>query len=100
MSDRRLLWASGFGVGVNMAFRREVLDAIGGFDVALDVGTPSRGGGDVALFHRFVARGYTLHYDPSALVWHTHRRQFAALHRQVYDNGRSFGCYLIRCHPD
>ncbi len=32
-----------FGVGANMAFRREALDRIGGFDVALGAGHPDRG---------------------------------------------------------
>jgi glycosyltransferase involved in cell wall biosynthesis len=97
LSDRDLLWASSFGVGVNMAFRREVFAQIGPFDVALDVGTPSHGAGDVEMFHRLVAQGYTLVYEPSMLVWHTHRRHRAALHQQIYDNGRSFGCYLLTC---
>jgi GT2 family glycosyltransferase len=92
-----LAWASGFGVGANMAFRREIFAEIGGFDVALDVGTPSGGGGDVEMFHRVVARGYTLLYDPAILVWHRHRREDAALRRLMFDNGRSFGAYLLTC---
>lgn len=97
LSERQLLWASGFGVGVNMAFRRDLFAQIGQFDVALDVGTPSRGGGDVEMFHRLVAQGYTLAYEPAMLVWHTHRRYRSALHQQIHDNGRSFGCYLLTC---
>jgi GT2 family glycosyltransferase len=97
LTDGELLWASAFGVGANMAFRRELFDIIGPFDVALDVGTPSGGGGDIEMFHRLVAHGYTLVYEPAALVWHTHRRYFASLRRQLYDNGRSFGAYLLTC---
>ena len=93
----QLLWASGFGVGTNMAFRRDVFSSIGLFDVALDVGTPSGGGGDVEMFHRLVARGHTMVYEPAALVWHSHRRDRAALQRLVYNNGRSFGAYLLTC---
>ncbi|MDB5074705.1 MAG: glycosyltransferase, partial [Chloroflexi bacterium] len=92
-----LLWASSFGVGANMAFRRSVLDAVGPFDVALDVGTPSGGCGDVEMLHRIVARGYTIVYEPGALVWHMHRRDAAALRRLMYDNGRGFGSYLLTC---
>jgi glycosyltransferase involved in cell wall biosynthesis len=97
LTTRKLLWASAFGVGANMAFRRELFAAIGLFDVALDVGTPSGGGGDVEMFHRLVARGYTLVYEPAALVWHTHRRDVASLRRLVHNNGRSFGAYLLTC---
>lgn len=80
-----------------MAFRRAVFDDAGHFDVALDVGTPSRGGGDVEMFHRVVAGGHTLVYEPEALVWHQHRREHADLEQLVADNGRSFGCYLLTC---
>ncbi|UCC64483.1 MAG: glycosyltransferase [Anaerolineae bacterium] len=97
LTDRDLLWASNFGVGANMAFRRDLFAAIGPFDVALDVGTPSGGGGDNEMFHRLVARGYTLCYEPAALVWHTHRRDAASLRQLVYNNGRSFGAYLLTC---
>jgi glycosyltransferase involved in cell wall biosynthesis len=97
LTDRGLLWASNFGVGANMAFRRDLFAAIGTFDVALDVGTPSGGGGDNEMFHRLVARGYTLCYEPAALVWHTHRRDAASLRQLVYNNGRSFGAYLLTC---
>jgi glycosyltransferase involved in cell wall biosynthesis len=91
------LWASGFGVGTNMAFRRDILLALKGFDPALDVGGPAGGGGDVEMFHRLVAAGYTLYYEPAVLVWHLHRRDMAGLRRQMVDNGRSFGAYLLTC---
>ena len=95
--DRQLLWASSFGVGANMAFRISVFDKIGFFDVALDVGTPSRGGGDIEMFHRLVVNGHLLIYEPGMLVYHAHRQSIAALRRQIADNGCSFGCYLIHC---
>ncbi|MBD2166557.1 glycosyltransferase [Calothrix membranacea FACHB-236] len=97
LTERNLLWASSFGVGANMAFRRDIFTHIGNFDIALDVGTPSHGAGDIEMFHRLVAQGHTLVYDPAVIVWHTHRRHKSALHRQIYDNGRSFGCYLLTC---
>jgi GT2 family glycosyltransferase len=97
LGEKGLLWASGFGVGANMAFRRELFAAVGLFDVALDVGTPSGGGGDVEMFHRLVVNGFTLVYEPAALVWHTHRRELPALRRQLYDNGRGFASYLLTC---
>jgi glycosyltransferase involved in cell wall biosynthesis len=97
LTTQSLLWASSFGVGANMAFRREAISAVGPFDVALDVGTPTRGGGDIELFHRMVARGWTLVYEPAALVWHTHRRDMAGLREQIHCNGRAFGAYLLTC---
>ncbi|HJU04287.1 MAG TPA: glycosyltransferase [Nitrospiraceae bacterium] len=97
VSEKDLFWAHVFGVGANMAFRRSVFADIGAFDVALDVGTPSGSGGDLEMFHRLVAKGYTLVYEPSALVWHIHRRSSAVLRSQLYDNGRGFGSYLLTC---
>jgi glycosyltransferase involved in cell wall biosynthesis len=97
LSVKDLLWACNYGVGANMAFRRQIFEAVGNFDVALDVGTATRGAGDVEMFHRILAKGYATLYDPSALVWHLHRRSEQALSRQLQDNGRSFGAYLLTC---
>jgi glycosyltransferase involved in cell wall biosynthesis len=97
LSAKELLWASGWGVGANMAFRRSLLERVGDFDPALDVGTPSGGCGDVEMFHRIVALGHTFVYEPDALVRHAHRRTEAELRRQLFDNGRGFGCYLLTC---
>lgn len=97
LSTTELLWANLCGVGTNMAFRRQVLLDLGGFDPALDVGGPAGGGGDLELFHRLVAGGYSLLYEPAAIVWHIHRRDRTGLRRQMFDNGRSFGAYLLTC---
>lgn len=90
-----VLWAGSYGAGANMAFRREVFDKVGLFDVALDVGTPSGGGGDLEMLQRVVARGHALVYEPAAVVWHHHRREMPELQRQIFDNGRGFACYLL-----
>lgn len=84
------------GVGANMAFRRSVFETIGSFDPALDVGTPAGGGGDLDIFHRVLTAGLTLRYEPTALVRHQHRRDMVGLRRQIYNNGRSFGVYLLK----
>jgi glycosyltransferase involved in cell wall biosynthesis len=95
LSDEELFWASAWGVGTNMAFRRTLFETIGDFDVALDVGTPTNGGGDIEFFHRTVAAGFALRYEPAAMVRHVHRRDTAAFRRQIYNNGRSFTSYLL-----
>jgi GT2 family glycosyltransferase len=97
LTPEGMLWASGFGVGANMAFRRSVLEQLDGFDVALDVGTAARGGGDVEFFHRLVAHGYVLRYEPEAIVWHTHRADHLSLKRQLFNNGCSVVPYLLSC---
>jgi GT2 family glycosyltransferase len=97
LSTRELLWASNYGVGANMAFRRQVFAEVGNFDPALDVGTPTRGAGDIEMFHRILAKGYATFYEPRAFVWHLHRRSGEALSKQLQDNGRGFGAYLLTC---
>lgn len=94
MSNLEKLNAAGMGVGANMAFRKEWFALGGFFDPDLDVGTASGGGGDVEMFHRVVAKGCVLVYDPEVIVWHVHRRDFKGLKRQIYLNGRSFYYYL------
>ncbi|WP_293351807.1 MULTISPECIES: glycosyltransferase [unclassified Microcoleus] len=97
LSAKGLLWSSAYGVGANMGFRRQVFAEVGNFDPALDVGTPTRGAGDIEMFHRILAKGYSTFYEPRALVWHVHRRSGEALSRQLRDNGRGFGAYLLTC---
>ncbi len=92
-----LLWSSALGVGANMAFRRSAFDKAGLFDTALDVGTATRGGGDIEMFHRALARGCVHIYEPSAFVWHEHRADFDGLRRQLMDNGSGFASYLLAC---
>ncbi len=95
LDERDLLWASRWGVGANMAFRRALFEAVGDFDVALDVGTPTNGGGDIEFFHRVVTAGYVLRYEPAAMARHVHRRDDGELKQQIYNNGRAFGAYLL-----
>jgi glycosyltransferase involved in cell wall biosynthesis len=85
-----------FGTGANMAFRRAFLLETGGFDPALDVGTPTNGGGDLEMFLRVLADGHALVYEPSAVVRHRHRRDYASLRKQFSNNGFGFYAYLAR----
>jgi O-antigen biosynthesis protein len=92
-----------FGTGANMAFRRRVFDRIGLFDPALDVGTPTNGGGDLEMFFRVLKEGGTLVYEPAAIVRHRHRRTYEALQTQLTNNGIGFYAYLVRSamhYPD
>ncbi|MCP4415322.1 MAG: glycosyltransferase, partial [Chloroflexi bacterium] len=84
------------GTGANMAFRRTILQQIGGFDPALDVGTVTNGGGDLDLFFRVLKHGYTLVYEPSAIVRHRHRREYAHLSQQIGNNGIGLYAYFMR----
>jgi glycosyltransferase involved in cell wall biosynthesis len=96
MSTLEFIRSQDVGVGTNMAFRKSVLQKLGGFDTALDVGTPSGGGGDLDMLHRVLASGGNIAYEPSALVRHRHRRDMNGLVRQMHNNGRSYGVYLMK----
>ena len=85
-----------FGTGANMAFRKSIFDRIGLFDPALDVGTPTNGGGDLEMFFRVLKHGGTLVYEPAALVKHRHRRTYPELKKQLTNNGIGFYAYLVR----
>jgi glycosyltransferase involved in cell wall biosynthesis len=82
------------GSGANMAFSREFLRELRGFDPATGVGTATRGGDDLGAFFSVLAAGHSLVYQPRALVWHHHRREVASLSRQVYGYGVGLGAYL------
>jgi GT2 family glycosyltransferase len=100
LEPKQLLRAQDVGVGANMAFRRQALEAIGGFDPALDVGTAAAGAGDLDVFHRLLRAGFVLRYEPAARVRHHHRRDLEGLRRQLRNNGRSYGVYLMKIWRD
>jgi len=91
----RSLYLTGeFGLGSNMAFRTAVLQASGGFDRALGVGTPTRGGEDLAMFVELLTAGHQLGYEPTAIIEHQHRATMADLDRQIYGYGLGFTAML------
>lgn len=96
--DRLFPYTAGtLGAGANMAFRTSVLCALGGFDPALGPGSPALGGGDLAAYYDVLRLGLQLVYEPRALVWHRHRRDYAGLRRQVFSWGVGFSAFLTRC---
>ncbi|NYJ74195.1 glycosyltransferase family 2 protein [Allobranchiibius huperziae] len=79
-----------YGTGANFAVRRSAVLRLGGFDPDLGAGTRSKGGEDIDFFYRVIARGGSLVYEPSALVWHRHRDTQEALESQI----DGYGCGL------
>ncbi len=76
-----------FGAGCNMAIRRSALIAKGGFDVTLGVGTPTRGGEDLAMMMKQVLTGGTVAFEPRAVVRHQHRETESQFVSQVFGYG-------------
>lgn len=75
------------GVSASMALRKSSIDCIGLFDEALGVGTPAKCGEDYELYSRILTAGYRIVYEPRALSWHRHRREWADLRKTMYCYG-------------
>jgi GT2 family glycosyltransferase len=91
-----------FGAGGNMAFRREALSRIGGFDVAMGAGTPARASEDTLAFTLVLLAGYRIAYEPAALVRHNHYAEPDGLRRQLRGYGTGLTAYytaLLRHRP-
>lgn len=87
-----------FGAGCNMAFRRDLLLKLHGFDEALDTGAPLPGGGDLDIFYRVVRSNHLLVYEPQYLVYHQHRREAAKLRRQYWTWGLGFMAFVVKSY--
>lgn len=91
-----------FGSGGNMAFRRDAIERIGRFDCALGAGTATLAGEDTAALSALLLAGGTLVYQPTAIVHHRHRRDDAALRRQLLGYGRGLTAFYtstLMHHP-
>src|SRR5438132_1674504 len=80
--------------GCNMAFRREVLEQLGGFDPVY-----TAAGDDVDLCWRVLDRGWDIGFHPAALVWHHRRSGARAYPPQQRGYGRAEALVEAR-HPD
>ena len=85
------------GATANAAFRVSIFDhpEIGLMDEALGPGMPSGVGEDTYLFYKVLKAGYTLVYKPAAYVWHKHRREQRALHRQIFNYSKGHVAYHL-----
>ena len=109
LSDRRMEFpprsyiAPGQVHGANFAFRRQVLQAIGGFDERLGAGTKYHSAEDTDAMARVSALGWWGLYDPTPTVSHHHRRRDASeIQRMRKVHGIGTGAYFVKClaNPD
>lgn len=75
-------------VTANCAFRRSILEEVGGFDE--DMRQP--GGEDPGLCFKVLERGYRLHYRKEAVVHHHYRPSLVDFARTLFRYGR--GCRI------
>jgi GT2 family glycosyltransferase len=64
-----------FIAGCNMAFRTQVYQAIGGFDIRLGPGCRCDAAEDVDFIYRAYKKGFRIEYIPEVLVYHNHGRR-------------------------
>jgi GT2 family glycosyltransferase len=84
------------GSGANTFLRADVAEQLAGFDARLGTGTPACGGEDLDLYIRLLRDGYTIAYEPGAIVWHPHPSEPSQLRRQVYRYGVGLGATLTK----
>ena len=80
--------------GCNMAFRRDALLSIDGFNPVY-----LRAGDDVDICWRLQARGLRIGFAPAALVWHHHRARVRTYWRQQVGYGEG-ETWLDAHHPE
>jgi hypothetical protein len=76
------------GAQCNMAFRRESLNRLGGFDPALDFGSEASGSA-VDVFQRLLESDAVIVYEPHVLVRQQQPRTWGAVERRLFDEARA-----------
>jgi GT2 family glycosyltransferase len=82
------------GAGANMAFRREALRMVGGFDERLGAGRAGCSE-DSELWYRMLRAGLTCFYEPRAVTFHRHRGEIDGLRRQMRAYTRGHAVALL-----
>jgi glycosyltransferase involved in cell wall biosynthesis len=88
--------AGGLGAGAGTVMLTDVARELGGFDVALGPATPACGGEYIDLLVRLLRRGYTISYEPNAIVWREHPARAEARRREIYRYGVGLGAIFSK----
>lgn len=85
------------GATANAAVRAAMLrdPAVGLLDEGLGAGTPAGCSEDTYLFYKTLKAGHTIIYEPTAFVWHKHRANDQALHKQIYSYSTGHAAYNL-----
>lgn len=88
--------AGNFGAGANFAAQTAAAARLGAFDEALGAGSRTGGGEDLDFFARVILAGHTIAYEPSSLVWHSHRSELEALRKQTFTYRCGLSAYAFK----
>lgn len=80
--------------GCNMAFRKSVLEQVGGFDEDFRIA-----GDDVDICWKVQEAGGTIGFSPSAVVWHHRRNSLPAYLKQQFNYGRAEAMLAAKWPP-
>lgn len=82
------------GAGANMAFRRQIFEQVGTFDERLGAGA-SGCSEDSEFWYRILAKGWLCCYEPTAVVFHFHRKDIQSLKQQMHQYMRGHVAALL-----
>lgn len=85
------------GAGANMLIDRQLVAGFGGYDPDMGAGCRAGTGEDIDIFYQVLRRGYTIHYNPRAIVHHYHRADDQSLRRQIAAYAVGHTAYHWRC---
>ena len=71
-----------------------LIEQVGGFDERLDVGAAGCSG-DSEMWYRIMASGGTCRYEPTAVVFHRHRRDLESFKQQIFSYMRGHVAALL-----
>jgi len=85
------------GATANAAFRSTIFadPAIGMLDEALGAGMPTGCSEDTYLFYKILKANHVIVYEPTAWVWHRHRRDRGALRQQLHSYSKGHVAYHL-----
>jgi GT2 family glycosyltransferase len=84
------------GHGASMAFRRDALRSVGGFDERLGAGAPLRGSEDKDVFWRLLRAGWTGWYNPHVVVTHRQWRSRGRVMTTNFGYGIGAGAFAAK----
>lgn len=67
---------------MNVVYRKDIVEQVGGFDERLDVAY------DTEIGHRITSSGFDILYEPAAVIKHQHRETLRAYARQQFTYGK------------
>jgi GT2 family glycosyltransferase len=86
----------GIGHSVNMSFRREAYDWIGGFDEEMGPGTRLIAAEDLDLLYRLLRAGGKVVYQPEAIIYHDQWRSRSEARRRRGEYAQGTAAFLLK----